>query len=126
MYSEKLMEHFRNPRNGREMPDADAIGTMGNSADGDTTEIYIKVRENKIVDISFQTYGCAAAIAISSMLTELAKGKTLEEAEKITRQDVADSLGGLPPRKMECSNIAPDALRDAIKKYRGNSRVGAV
>ncbi len=118
MYSEKLMDHFRNPRNGREMADADAMGRMGNPADGDTTEIYIKVQNNKIVDISFQTYGCAAAIATSSILTEMAQDKTLEEAEKITRQDVADALGGLPPRKMECSNIAPDALRDAIKNYR--------
>ncbi len=118
MYSEKLMDHFRNPRNGREMADADAMGRMGNPADGDTTEIYIKVQNNKIVDISFQTYGCAAAIATSSILTEMAQNKTLEEAEKITRQDVADALGGLPPRKMECSNIAPDALRDAIKNYR--------
>ncbi len=118
MYSEKLMDHFRNPRNGREMADADAMGRMGNPADGDTTEIYIKVRDNKIEDVSFQTFGCAAAIATSSMLTEMAKGKSLEEAEKITRQDVADALGGLPPRKMECSNIAPDALRDAIKNYR--------
>ncbi len=122
MYSEKLMDHFRNPRNGREMADADAMGRMGNPADGDTTEIYIKVRDNKIEDISFQTYGCAAAIATSSMLTEMAKGKTLEEAEKIGRQDVADALGGLPPRKMECSNIAPDALKNAIKNYRQNPK----
>ncbi len=122
MYSEKVMDHFRNPRNGREMDDADAKGRMGNPADGDTTEIYIKVRDDKIEDISFQTYGCAAAIATSSMLTEMAKGKTLEEAEKISRQDVADALGGLPPRKMECSNIAPDALKDAIKNYREKSR----
>lgn len=122
MYSEKVMDHFRNPRNGREMDDADAKGKMGNPADGDTTEIYIKVRDDKIEDISFQTYGCAAAIATSSMLTEMAKGKTLEEAEKISRQDVADALGGLPPRKMECSNIAPDALKDAIKNYREKSR----
>ncbi len=122
MYSEKVMDHFRNPRNGREMDDADAKGRMGNPADGDTTEIYIKVRDDKIEDISFQTYGCAAAIATSSMLTEMAKGKTLEEAEKISRQDVADALGGLPPRKMECSNIAPDALKDAIKNYREKLR----
>lgn len=122
MYSEKVMDHFRNPRNGREMDDADAKGKMGNPADGDTTEIYIKVRDDKIEDISFQTYGCAAAIATSSMLTEMAKGKTLEEAEKISRQDVADALGGLPPRKMECSNIAPDALKDAIKNYREKLR----
>ncbi len=123
MYSEKLMDHFRNPRNGREMPDADAMGKMGNPADGDTTEIYIKVRNNTIVDVSFQTYGCAAAIATSSMLTEMARGKTLEEAEKISRQDVADALGGLPPRKMQCSNIAPDALRDAIKNYREKFKI---
>ncbi len=116
------MDHFRKPRNGREMADADAMGRMGNPADGDTTEIYIKVSDNKIVDISFQTYGCAAAIATSSILTEMAMGKTLEEAERISRQDVADALGGIPPRKMECSNIAPDALRDAIKNYRERIR----
>jgi nitrogen fixation NifU-like protein len=104
-----------------EMKDADAVGEFGNPVCGDLMFVYIKVKEadgKKIIsDISFQTFGCAAAIASSSMITELAKGKTLEEAEKITRNDVADSLGGLPPIKLHCSNLAADALHDAIQKY---------
>jgi len=118
MYNDLVMEHFRNPRNVGKMADADALGKAGNPEDGDTTYIYIKVHDNAISDITFQTFGCAAAIATSSMLTELAKGKSLEDAEQITRQDVADALGGIPERKMECSNIAPDALREAIRIYR--------
>ncbi|MFX0026597.1 MAG: Fe-S cluster assembly scaffold protein NifU [Candidatus Hermodarchaeota archaeon] len=122
MYSEKVMDHFRNPRNMGEMKDADAVGEYGNPVCGDLMYIYIKVKEEngeEILDnISFQTFGCAAAIATSSMITELAKGKTLDEAIKITRNDVADSLDGLPPIKMHCSNLAADALHDAIKKYR--------
>jgi nitrogen fixation NifU-like protein len=121
VYSDKVMDHFKNPRNIGEMEDADAIGEFGNPICGDLMFIYIKVREKEgkkiIDDISFQTFGCAAAIATSSMITELAKGKTLEEANKITRDDVADSLGGLPPIKLHCSNLAADALHDAIKKY---------
>ena len=120
------MEHFRNPRNMGEMKDADAIGEFGNPTCGDLMAIYIKVKEKNgqefIEDISFQTFGCAAAIATSSMITELAKGKTLEEASKITRDDVAESLDGLPPIKLHCSNLAADALRDAIKKYRENKK----
>ena len=112
------MDHFRNPRNMGEMKNADAIGEVGNPICGDLMFIYIKVKENKIEDISFQTFGCAAAIATSSMITELAKGKTLDDANKITRDDVANSLDGLPPIKMHCSNLAADALKDAIKKYR--------
>ncbi|MFX0023877.1 MAG: Fe-S cluster assembly scaffold protein NifU [Candidatus Hermodarchaeota archaeon] len=121
MYSEKVMEHFRNPRNMGEMKDADSVGEYGNPVCGDLMYIYIKVKEMNgkeiIDDISFQTFGCAAAIATSSMVTELAKGKTLEEANKITRDNVADSLDGLPPIKLHCSNLAADALHDAIKKY---------
>ncbi len=117
MYTEKVMEHFRNPRNMGEMPDADGIGTVGNPVCGDLMTIYIKVRENKIADIKFKTFGCGAAIATSSMITELAKGKTLEEALKITRGDVAESLGGLPPIKMHCSNLAADGLHSAIEDY---------
>jgi len=98
--------------------DADGIGTAGNPVCGDTMTIYIKVKNGRIVDIKFQTFGCAAAIATSSMITELAKGKTLEEAEKITRDDVADALEGLPPIKMHCSNLAADALKAAIEDYR--------
>jgi len=100
-----------------EMEDADAVGEHGNPVCGDLMYIYIKVKDNKINDISFQTFGCAAAIATSSMVTELAKGKSLDEALKITRNDVADALDGLPPIKLHCSNLAADALHDAIKKY---------
>jgi len=117
MYTEKVMEHFRNPRNMGEIPDADGIGTVGNPVCGDLMTVYIKVKDNRIADIKFKTFGCGAAIATSSMITELAKGKTIEEAMKITRGDVADSLGGLPPIKMHCSNLAADALHAAIKDY---------
>jgi len=116
------MDHFRNPRNMGEMKDADAIGEVGNPVCGDLMYIYIKVEEKNgaeiINDISFQTFGCAAAIATSSMITELAKGKTLDDAMKISRSDVAESLDGLPPIKLHCSNLAADGLQDAIKKYR--------
>lgn len=111
------MEHFRNPRNVGEIPDADGVGTVGNPVCGDMMSIYIKVKNNRIADIKFKTFGCGAAVATSSMITELAKGKTLEEAMKITRSNVADSLGGLPPVKMHCSNLAADALHEAIKDY---------
>lgn len=117
MYSEKVMEHFRNPRNVGEIPDADGVGKVGNPQCGDVMWLYIKVKDNIITDIKFKTFGCGAAIATSSMITELAKGKTIEEAKKITRQDVADSLDGLPPAKMHCSNLAADALKEAIKDY---------
>jgi len=120
------MEHFKNPRNMGEMKDADAIGEFGNPICGDLMHIYIKVKEENgkelIDNISFQTFGCAAAIATSSMITELAKGKTLEEASNISRDDVAESLDGLPPIKLHCSNLAADALKDAIKKYRENKK----
>ena len=102
-----------------EIPDADGVGTVGNPVCGDLMTVYIKVKEGRVEDVKFKTFGCAAAIATSSMITELAKGKTLDEAAKITRQDVADSLGGLPPIKMHCSNLAADALQAAIKNYRG-------
>ncbi|MEM4245730.1 MAG: Fe-S cluster assembly scaffold protein NifU, partial [Candidatus Bathyarchaeia archaeon] len=118
MYSPKVIEHFQSPHNVGEIPDADGVGTVGNPVCGDMMSIYIKVRDERIVDIKFKTFGCAAAIATSSMITDLAKGKTLDEALKITRQDVADSLGGLPPIKMHCSNLAADALHAAIKNYR--------
>jgi len=117
MYTEKVMEHFRNPRNMGEIPDADGVGTVGNPVCGDLMTIYIKVKDNRIEDIKFKTFGCGAAIATSSMITELARGKTLEEAMKITRGDVADSLGGLPPIKMHCSNLAADGLHAAIQDY---------
>ncbi len=117
MYTEKVMEHFRNPRNMGEIPNADGIGTVGNPVCGDLMTIYIKVKDDKIADVKFKTFGCGAAIATSSMITELAKGKTLDEAVKITRGDVAESLGGLPPIKMHCSNLAADGLRAAIEDY---------
>ena len=117
MYTEKVMEHFRNPRNMGDMPDADGVGTVGNPVCGDLMTIFIKVKDNKIADVKFKTFGCGAAIATSSIITELAKGKTLEEATKISRGDVAESLGGLPPVKMHCSNLAADGLRAAIEDY---------
>jgi nitrogen fixation NifU-like protein len=117
MYTEKVMEHFKNPRNVGEIPDADGVGTVGNPVCGDLMTIYIKVKDNRLTDIKFKTFGCGSAIATSSMITELAKGKTLEEAMRITRANVADSLGGLPPIKMHCSNLAADALHAAIEDY---------
>jgi len=122
MYSEKVIEHFRNPRNIGVLEDADAVGEVGNPICGDIMKIYIKVKDDIITDISFQTMGCAAAIATSSMTTELAKGKSLDEAMNITRLDVADSLGGLPPIKMHCSNLAADGLHAAIESYRRKQR----
>jgi nitrogen fixation protein NifU and related proteins len=117
MYSQKVMEHFKNPHNMGEIPDADGVGTVGNPVCGDLMTIYIKVKDNRLEDIKFKTYGCGSAIATSSMITDIARGKTLEEALKITRADVADSLGGLPPVKMHCSNLAADALHAAIEDY---------
>ncbi len=118
MYSEKVLDHFKNPRNVGELKDADGEGTVGNPVCGDMMTMYIKVKDNKIEDVKFKTFGCGAAIATSSMTTELAKGKTLDEALKISRQDVADALDGLPLVKMHCSNLAADALHEAIKKYK--------
>jgi len=124
MYTEKLMEHFRNPRNMGRIEDADGVGKVGNPVCGDVMYIYIKVKENRIEDIKFETFGCAAAIGTSSMITELAKGKTLEEAMKITNNDVAKELGGLPPIKMHCSALAADALKAAINNYLEKNRKG--
>ena len=118
LYSDKVMDHFKNPRNIGKPKKYDAVGQVGNPICGDVMHIYIKVDDNKISDIGFETMGCAAAIATSSMVTELAKGKTLEEAAKITRDEVAENLQGLPPVKMHCSNLAADGIRDAIKNYR--------
>jgi len=118
MYSEKVLDHFKNPRNVGELEDADAEGTVGNPVCGDMMTMYIKVKDDRIEDVKFKTFGCGAAIATSSMTTELAKGKTLEEALNISRQDVANALDGLPPVKMHCSNLAADALHEAIKSYK--------
>jgi nitrogen fixation NifU-like protein len=118
MYSEKVMEHFQNPRNVGEIEDADGVGEIGNPVCGDIMKLYIKVNDDRITEAKFKTFGCGAAIATSSMVTELVKGKTLEEAEKISRDTVAEALGGLPPVKMHCSNLAADALQKAIEDYR--------
>jgi nitrogen fixation NifU-like protein len=117
MYSEKVMEHFMNPRNVGKIEMPSGIGEVGNPVCGDIMHIEIKVEDNIIQDVKFKTFGCAAAIATSSMVTEMVKGKTLEEAERITNQTVAEALDGLPPVKMHCSNLAADALHQAIKDY---------
>jgi nitrogen fixation NifU-like protein len=118
MYSAKVIEHFQHPRNVGEIENADGVGTVGNPSCGDIMSIYIKVENNIITDIKFKTFGCGAAIATSSITTEMVKGKTIDEAERLTRNDVADALDGLPPIKMHCSNLATDALRAAIEDYR--------
>ena len=117
VYTEKVMDHFENPRNVGEIEEADGIGTVGNAVCGDIMKIFIKVEDNRIVDAKFKTFGCGAAIATSSMTTEMVVGKTIEEALAITREQVADALGGLPPVKMHCSNLAADALHAAIQEY---------
>jgi nitrogen fixation NifU-like protein len=122
MYTDKVMEHFKHPRNMGEISNADGVGTVGNPVCGDLMTMYIKVKDDRIKDVRFKTYGCGAAIATSSMTTELAKGKTLDEAMKITRASVADSLGGLPKVKMHCSNLAADALHAAIEDYRQKTK----
>ena len=122
MYSDKVMEHFKNPRNVGEIKDADGIGEVGNPVCGDIMKIYIKVKDGKIVDCKFKTFGCGAAIATSSMVTEMVKGKTIDEALKITNKTVAEALGGLPPIKMHCSNLAADGLIKAIENYQKKSQ----
>lgn len=118
MYSDLVMDHFSNPRNVGEIPDADGVGTEGNPVCGDIMKIYIKVKENVIEDIKFKTFGCGAAIATSSMVTEMVKGKTLDEAMTVSNKMVAEALGGLPGNKMHCSNLAADALHKAIEDYK--------
>jgi len=117
MYTDKVMEHFSNPRNIGEIENADGIGEVGNPVCGDMMSFYIKVRDDKISDIKFKTFGCVAAIAVSSMVSEMAMGKTLKEAKTITKQSVAESLDGLPKEKMHCSNLGADALARAIENY---------
>ncbi|MCK4808306.1 MAG: Fe-S cluster assembly scaffold protein NifU [Candidatus Aenigmarchaeota archaeon] len=117
MYSKKVMDHFKNPRNTGEIEDADGIGEVGNPICGDIMKITIKVKDDRIEDIKFKTFGCAAAIATSSMITEIAKGKTLEEAKEISKKDVSCALDGLPPIKEHCSNLASEGLRKAIDDY---------
>ena len=123
MYSAKVMEHFQNPRNVGEIEDADGVGEIGNPVCGDIMKLYIKVKDDRIIDAKFKTFGCGAAIATSSMVTELVKGKTLEEAEKISRNTVAEALDGLPPIKMHSSNLAADALHKAIEDYKKRAQI---
>ena len=118
MYSDKVMDHFTNPRNVGEIADADGIGEEGNPVCGDAMKIFIKVKDDVITDLKFKTFGCASAIAVSSMVTEMAKGMTIEEALKITKASLAEALDGLPPQKMHCSNLGADALHKAIADYK--------
>ncbi|OGI25508.1 MAG: iron-sulfur cluster assembly scaffold protein [Candidatus Moranbacteria bacterium RBG_13_45_13] len=139
-YSKKVLQHFMKPKNQGRLKNPDGIGMVGNPACGDIMTVYIKVKKKKdksrsktsslrgkeiISDIKFETLGCAAAIATSSMVTEMAKGKNLDDAYKISRQDVSDSLEGLPPAKMHCSNLAENALKRAIEDYRSKNKTGA-
>ncbi len=122
VYSEKVMEHFKNPRNVGEMENPDGIGHVGNPVCGDIMELYIKVKDNIITDAMFKTFGCGAAIATSSMVTELVKGKSVDEALKISNSAVAEALGGLPPVKMHCSVLAEEALKSAIDDYKSKQK----
>ncbi len=122
MYSQKVMDHFSNPRNVGEIPDADGVGMEGNPTCGDAMQIFIKVENDIIVDAKFKTFGCGAAIAVSSMVTEMVKGKTIEEALNISKEAVAAELDGLPPQKLHCSNLGADALRKAIEDYRSKKK----
>ncbi len=117
MYSKKVMDHFMKPRNVGEITDADGVGEVGNPVCGDVMTFYIRVKNGIITDVRFKTFGCGAAIAVSSIVSEMAKGKTVEEAMNITNQSVVDELGGLPPLKLHCSNLGADALRKALENY---------
>ena len=118
MYNEKVLEHFKDPHNVGEMENPDGYAEVGSSECGDTMKMYIKVDDNKITDIKYKTYGCCAAIASSSIATDMAKGKTIEEAEAMTKADIVEELGGLPDKKIHCSLLAEDALKAAIKDYK--------
>jgi nitrogen fixation NifU-like protein len=122
MYTKKVMDHFMNPRNVGEIKDADGVGEEGNPTCGDVMKISIKVKDDILEDVKFQTFGCGAAIAVSSMVTEMAIGKTLDEALKITKESIADELEGLPPQKIHCSNLGADALRRAIEDYKSKKK----
>ena len=125
IYSDKVMEHFQNPRNVGVIEDADGVGKVGNPVCGDMMSFSIKVKDNRIDDVKFQTFGCGAAIAVSSIVSEMAMGKTLEDALKITNKSVAEELGGLPKNKLHCSNLGADALHKAIENYRGKQKAKA-
>jgi nitrogen fixation protein NifU and related proteins len=125
IYTDKVMDHFQNPRNVGVIKDADGVGQVGNPVCGDMMTFYIKVKDDRLADIKFQTFGCGAAIAVSSIVSEIAMGKTLEEAMKITNSLVAEELGGLPKNKLHCSNLGADALHAAIEDYRAKQRPDA-
>lgn len=122
MYNPTVMDHFMNPRHAGEIADADGVGEVGNPSCGDVMKLYIKVQNNLLVDVKFKTFGCAAAIATSSAASEMVIGKTLDQAELLTKDEVARKLGGLPPEKMSCSNLAPDAIRAAITDFRSRQQ----
>ncbi len=124
-YSEKVMDHFTNPRNVGELEDPDGVGRVGNPTCGDIMEFQIKVDDGRISDVKFRTFGCGAAIAVSSMVSEMAKGKSLDEAMKITNKMVASELDGLPKNKLHCSNLGADALHKAIEDYRDKQKKAA-
>lgn len=122
-YSEKVMDHYRNPRNVGKIDDADAVGLAGSLACGDQLKIYLKIKDNIVTDAKFQTFGCGSAVASSSILTEMIIGKTLDEVKKITNKDIVDALGGLPPEKMHCSVMGYEALENALKSYKADGYV---
>ncbi len=124
VYSEKVMDHFMHPRNVGEIENADGVGEVGNPVCGDMMSFYIKVKDNRLADIKYKTFGCGAAIAVSSMVSEMAMGKTLDEAMKITPQTVADELEGLPKQKFHCSNLGAQALHKAIENYLSKHKKG--
>ena len=117
LYSDKVMDHFRNPRNVGEIPDADGVGEVGNAKCGDIMKMYLKIKDNVIQDVKFETFGCGSAIASSSMATEMIKGKTTDEALAVTNRQVVDALGGLPAHKLHCSVLAEEAVKSALKDY---------
>jgi nitrogen fixation NifU-like protein len=117
MYNETVLDHFQNPRNTGEIADASGVGSVGNPACGDMMKLYIKVVDGRLMDVRYKTFGCAAAIATSSIASEMVKGKTVEQAEQLTREDVVEALHGLPEEKVNCSTLAPDAIRAAIANY---------
>ncbi|MBI5417654.1 Fe-S cluster assembly scaffold protein NifU [Candidatus Poribacteria bacterium] len=121
-YSDKVLDHFKNPRNVGEIENADGIGEVGNPVCGDMMTFYVTIKDNILIDVKFKTFGCGAAIAVSSMVSEMAKGKTVEDALKITNESVAAELGGLPPNKMHCSNLGADALHNAILAYQNKPK----